>query len=76
MKKNKRPQAKCLQKFEMSICGEYVYNMYVKESHQRSKVIIINSSVIGGGGKPSEKQSNNNKFLRYWGRGEAIREAK
>ena len=56
MKKNKRPQAKCLQKFEMSICGEYIYNMNVKESHQRSKGIIINSSVIGGGGKPDCQQ--------------------
>ena len=25
----KRPQAKCPQKFEMSVCGEYVHNIYV-----------------------------------------------
>ena len=29
-KENKRPQAKCPPTFEMSICGDYVYNIYVK----------------------------------------------
>ena len=27
---NTRPQAKCPPTCEMSVCGEYVYNMYVK----------------------------------------------
>ena len=52
--KNKRLQAKCPQMCEMSVCGEYVYNMYVKqEGHealkrspeytgQRSNIIWIN----------------------------------
>ena len=31
-KRNKRPQAKCLPTCEMSVCGEYVYNMYVKNA--------------------------------------------
>ena len=29
MNKNKRPQAKCPPTFEISVCGECVYNMYV-----------------------------------------------
>ena len=32
---HKRPQAKCSPTCEMSVCGEYVYNMYVKKCHQR-----------------------------------------
>ena len=28
---NKRPQAKCPPTCEMSVCGEYVYIMYVKK---------------------------------------------
>ena len=28
-KPNKRPQAKCPPTCEMSVCGEYAYNMYV-----------------------------------------------
>ena len=31
-KPNKRPQAKCPPTCEMSVCGEYVYNMYVKNA--------------------------------------------
>ena len=30
-RKNKRPQAKCPPTCEMSVCGEYVCNMYVKK---------------------------------------------
>ena len=26
---NKRPQAKCPPTFEVSVCGEYVYNIYI-----------------------------------------------
>ena len=33
--RTKRPQAKCSPTCEMSVCGEYVYNMYVKKCHQR-----------------------------------------
>ena len=32
---NKRPQSKSPPTCEMSVCGEYVYNMYVKKCHQR-----------------------------------------
>ena len=28
---NKRPQARCPPTCEMSVCGEYVYNVYVKK---------------------------------------------
>ena len=31
IKFDKRPQAKCPLMCEMSVCGEYVYNMYVKK---------------------------------------------
>ena len=50
---NKRPQAKC----PMSVCGEYVYNMYVKNA-----IKMMTNSLPSPSQSPSPDQTQHGPF--------------
>ena len=60
---DKRPQAKCPQMFEMSICGEYVYNIYVEKKPSKK---MANSSAPSLPFIPSPDQMQHRPWLTTW----------